>query len=507
MKKSLALLLALLCSASCFLACGQTEEEKESNDGIESGNESVNQETEPETEPEETQSKTPNWDAVDKTSLGGITINIVDEAYNPDSYYTAIDFEAKTGDVLDDAVYDRNRLLESTLDCTMAFAATEDVRVTVEQAVDNGDGSIDLVYIANHPSGTLLVDGRLLPFEAVKTVDLTQPWWDTPLLDGLKVFDVHYYGFMDFEFSGYDKMHLMLYNGTVLAEYPELANPYELYKNSQWTMENALEMAKAVGTDVNEDGTMDIAVDKFGLVGTACERMPMVHSSGYRTLEWSDENGQFMLQMLGNERYAKVMEMIVAMRGKPASAFNANKKGTGITAFGENRALLLGTDVATLRNLDASVDYGVVPHPRYDYTAGSYNLVYGIDALCFPIDIGDDNNDGADDYNEVGIFLQAAGAYTYDVLKDLYFEKAIPAGAARAEQNKEVFFEMIESRSVDVSFYFQEQNYSQVVNLHTDNNEGFYEAAEKDGKVLNAYGQRISASIQAQLDLIKDRLN
>jgi len=495
MKKTLALLLALLCTAGSLAACGEGEKESD-NPGVNPGT-SGNQE---ETQPEETEKPTPNWDAVDKTSLGGTEINTINRVFDPAGEYIALDFAEYTSDVLDKAIFERNRLLESTLDCKFIVTELENGEIvdTVKQSIEGGDGSVDLAYTDMYNIGVMLTNGLLMPFNFVETVDMTQPWWDQTLMDDARVSGMDYFGYIDFSFAHYDSMQVIYYNGKILEKYPEMEDPYDLYKNKQWTMEKMMEMAEEAAEDVNGDGTMDIETDQFGIGGSTCERMPMVLASGLHPMEWSDEEQVHKL-MMNDERYINVLEMIVKMRGKNVP-FNSTKSKSSIAAFQQGRILFLTTDLSTFKTLRSlEDDYGLIPHPTYDYTVDEhYNFVPGPEGFCFPINIGDDNGDGKDDYSEIGTFLQAAGAYTYDVVLDAYIEKSVIGKGLRDQKSVEIFYDMIQNRSTCVSFAYQTYGMAELTNLATDRDEGFASAINGFQAKFDAYAKRLAGVVLEQ---------
>jgi len=64
--------------------------------------------------------------------------------------------------------------------------------------------------------------------------------------------------------------------------------------------------------------------------------------------------------------------------------------------------------------------------------------------------VGDDNGDSKPDFDEIGIFLQAMGAYTYDETLDVYIESTVIGKGMRDEQSANIVRIMMTNRSFDL---------------------------------------------------------
>ncbi len=90
-------------------------------------------------EAEETDSKTPNWDRVEKPDLGGISIDII-QCPPSANYYDALDWDEMTGDKLSDAIYDRNRFVEKQLNATLNVIKEDGAGNRLTQSAMSGSG-------------------------------------------------------------------------------------------------------------------------------------------------------------------------------------------------------------------------------------------------------------------------------------------------------------------------------------------------------------------------------
>ena len=114
MKKKLAVLLLLALLLPTVAACGESQENSDEPTASQQSAAAVPAESE-----EETESLTPYCDADAKTDLGGITIRATCDNLSS-NYINVLDFDELTGEKLNDAMYERNRMAEEALNCTLS---------------------------------------------------------------------------------------------------------------------------------------------------------------------------------------------------------------------------------------------------------------------------------------------------------------------------------------------------------------------------------------------------
>ena len=66
----------------------------------------------------------------------------------------------------------------------------------------------------------------------------------------------------------------------------------------------------------------------------------------------------------------------------------------------------------------------------------------------------DVNGDGRQDYDEIGAFLEAMGAYTYDNTLDVYLENTVIGKGMRDERSADMVRLMMKNRSFDLGEAF-----------------------------------------------------
>lgn len=443
--RSVSLTLAVLLLLP-FSSCGsvQIEEPEARTEDVQTGI----------AEAAETDSKTPNWDRVEKPDLGGIAIDIV-QCPPSANYYDALDWDEMTGDKLSDAIYDRNRFVEGQLNMTLNVIKEDGAGNKLTQSAMSGSGDYDLGFdLIQSYGGGLLQKGLLRSYNTIRTVDLTEPWWDQAALKTTTVKGQSFFGLLDFSFDMLESLTVLFYNGELITEY-RLDDPYELFLGDEWTIDRMAAMMEVASLDVNSDGKYSIRTDSFGLAGREYWFQPMIFSSGLELVSWDDQEGRFVMH-LGEERFITVAEAIGGIYEKGNPLVDYSDYDAGRVAFMEGRVLFYSRLLGDYNNLRTNEDdYGVIGFPRYDYAGGEAKyFVQNPDALFLPVVVGDDNGDGKGDYDEIGYFLQAVGSYSRDVTKEVYVENAVIGKGMRDRNSAEAVRYMMAHLGYDLNQYY-----------------------------------------------------
>lgn len=438
MKRLISFTMALLICLLSLTACGEVQQEETQKTDDTAA-------TPTETEAE-TISLTPNWDAVEKTNLNGISIDIACPGASL-TYYDALDVEEITGDQLNDAIYNRNRALEEQMDFKLNALPGTGAASALMASVTAGSGDWDLALALIQGNGaTLLKQGYLRSFNSLENVDMTMPWWDQSAIDTMAVNGQMFFGMMDFSVDIYESLTVLFYNGELIDRF-QLEDPYALYQESAWTIDKMLEMIETVANDENGDGKFDINTDVYGLSGREYGFQPIFFSSGMEIVTFNDEEQKFQ-HNLTDERYVAIAEAVANLYDDIRDGVEFGYTDASRNAFKAGRVLfysrLLG-DYNLLR--DQEDDYGIIAFPRYDYSSEkSLCFVQNPNAIFLPIVVGDDNGDGKQDYAEIGAFLQAVGAYTYDITKEVYIDNAVIGKGARDANSAEMVRHLLENK-------------------------------------------------------------
>jgi ABC-type glycerol-3-phosphate transport system substrate-binding protein len=268
MKRMLALLCAILMLTS-VVACGKAEPEATTAATTTvAGADATTAATEPaETEPPKA------FDSVPAQNLGGefhIRYAQADNCFE--------DFHAETmnGDVKNDAIYERNLMVEEKLGIDVQISWDEITVINNDCKLQVQAGSSDYDLFGGHRSSLLLsYQGQQYDLSDISTLDLTQEWWDQGYIDAITVNDSLYTVIGDAGVSTLLFVSSMTFNKKLMDE-AQIAYPYDLVREGKWTLDAFHDMIVDYGSDLNGDGQVKREDDLLSLIGWGSE-------SGYST--------------------------------------------------------------------------------------------------------------------------------------------------------------------------------------------------------------------------------
>ena len=372
------------------------------------------------------------------TNLNGATVKIY---VRGDTIDTEFD-NAETGDVVDDAVYNRNRAIEERLNVkleymsntSLAFWADRNIYMdTVRSSVLANDGSIDIAAGLSNIMPNLAQDGMFINLlgKDVPYLNFDSPWWPAELTEELSVKGRLYMASGE-ACLGVIKGMMCFYFNKDMVEKNKLENPYDLVTDGKWTLDRMAEMASSVYADLNGNAEVDNE-DQFGFWMTNENHAPnFLLASGLR-LTQPDANGL--------PEYALGSEKIVSLVDKLGELFSQEGLGTiavgqstnDVQSFIDGRCLFITGEfnfAETFR--DMKFDFGILPYPKYDEAQSEYisssRATYSLFGILVTAD--------ADNCAAV---LEALASENYRTVTPAYYEKALKVKYSRDDISSQMF--------------------------------------------------------------------
>jgi len=367
MKKTLALILTALLLVPSFTACSESKNEETKAPETQAVSDAAN------TEADTAETRIPlglpadlTYDGAEITVLGWQTFEDIE-----------FDGEELNGEVVHDAVMDRNTAVEDRLDIKLTFLeeggryGDSSWLSLVSNSNIAFDGAYDIVAGHSNNMGTLTYSSQLLNLLDYDYLDFTMPWWRAALTDKAIIQDKLFFATGDISPSAIGRSQGVFFNSQMLDVY-QLEDPYNLVVSGEWTLDKMIEMTQGTYTDVNANGESDEG-DQFGFVIDAVQVQALGLSAGIISME-SDETGSLIVSPGYNS------ERTVSLIEKWASFLHSSTDTSFIkilddtTIFREGRALFYGFPLAIisseLRSLE--FDVGFVPYPKFDEQQEDY---------------------------------------------------------------------------------------------------------------------------------------
>ncbi len=297
--------------------------------------------------------------------------------------------EELNGDVVNDAVFQRNQTVEERLNVVLEYtlapgnnANHQAWATSVINSTMAGDGAYDIVA-GYSMAGTLLAYNRVLHnLTDLPYLDFTMPWWPESLMDKAVCGGKLYFCSGDISTNMISMLYAMYFNKTV-ADNHALGSMYELVYEGTWTLDKMIELASLCYVDANGDGTRD-PMDHFGFITQPVYNDPFFFGSGLSTTTVGDDGLPIISSEFSGEKTQALLTKMVEMYQQPGlylAGYTVEGYEHARNAFMEDRALFFDTEISYATNyLRASeASYGILPMPKYDEAQEGYHT-----AMSFP---------------------------------------------------------------------------------------------------------------------------
>lgn len=386
MKQILTGMLALLTVGTAMLSCGDSA----GNEGVTTATPGTSADT------AVTDAETDAYNYEYSKTFGGEEIIILN-AEDIYSMRAQIDRESTTGEPLDDAMYNRCRLVEEKLDIKLVEETGNPdgpLADKARKAITAGDDVYDIMYIparnlTNFIEGDFLYD--LLDIEALQ---LEQPWWSKSYNDSCILNDSLYAAVGASQLMYIDSLWCLYFNESMMTNL-DLQFPYDYVRDGTWTYDRLAEYVKA-GVQLNADTSFNwdpSGTCVYGMSGNAGEKF--FAAAGEFFIESADGK---LTYTAGTDRfYAIADKMGSFMRTDDGTLFaglsvNDGEPGNYITTFESERSLFLMAEICkTSRMRDKDFNFGIVPIPKYDEAQETYYSVpfYATPGFAIPVTVAD----------------------------------------------------------------------------------------------------------------------
>ena len=375
-------------------------------------------------------------DNLPERDYGGYVFRMyLDESVQKDMY-----IEEESGDLLEDAVYYRNRTVEERFNVKferVLYPAEWSRGMDGEKNILAGDDAFDLMtchariafmYVNRH----LVVD----IISALPYVNLDAVWWNQNVNRECSMFDKIFTTGGDISYSVFGNTFCMLFNKTLFNTY-NVEYPYESVVKGTWTMDKCFDIVRNGMIDLNGDAAITPENDQYGLeMGNEWNYPTAVFYSGGDKVIKKGDDGIPVIAVY-NERTVDIFNKFFDMMASGAGVVNgmANKGNPqSVPLFKNGRALFSCSSMNGIVSVrDMEDDIGVVPLPKYSESQEKYCALveaYGR-MIMAPITTGD--------FERSSIIIEALCAEGYKQVVPVYFEKALKTKYARDDESAEMF--------------------------------------------------------------------
>lgn len=333
----------------------------------------------------------------------------------------------QTGDLVEDAVYNRNASVEERLNVKLVYnPRTELTGGTMDAAVLKllmaGDSSQDLFAGQQYGMAKLLTSGGFVTAEDIGYIDLDQPWWWKDYMDELTLGNSgHYYLVGDYFMESLRFTRAVLYNKELYARYYDNGDGlYELVLDGKWTIDRMAECAKEVYVDLNNNGETD-EEDQLGCIFwlRLGSTDPFVYSTDIEFTK-RDKDGYLSLNMISDDA-VKLCEKLVDFFWQPGIYAGCTSDEQQASLYASGRVLFSGNSNLKTAELlrDMKSPFGYLPYPKFDEEQTEYRSLVHDAGMIGAVNGCSENLDMA------GAVLEALCAETYRSVTPVWYETAL----------------------------------------------------------------------------------
>ena len=425
-------------------------------------------------------------DELGEYDFGGYEYRIV----TSDGKSETLDCDATTGDVIDDAVYERNTTVEERFNCTITVVEDElysDASKFMTTAVTAGEDAFDICSFHVVGLGQISISDYFMNWYDIPHIDFSKPWWSDSTVNDLTYSGVCVTAIGDMALSALSAAYCVFYNKNLGSNY-DFPDLYEVVNDGKWTIDYITALTKDIYQDLNGNGAVDYEEDLFGYTSDCC--------SNLNAYLWAFDNPVFSKNGDVLE-YTYKTDKVTSMITKLCDTFNLYdgikvgkqdyKSATGKTGhdyscdmFAKGQTVLangyISMSLSSFRDLED--EFGILPYPKWDEAQENYITMSDghHEAMAVP--------KTAANLEAIGVITEAMCAESYKTLVPAYYDVALKVKSTRDEQSIAMLDTIVNARVFDfgyvydawkgASFFMQE-----LVRTNNTNFESYYAKKEK----------------------------
>jgi len=378
------------------------------------------------------------FDVPEELDFGGRTFTIL--ACDESVPYTYIECpEEENGDVMNDAIYRRNSMVEEYLnvDIQLETVKGSSTLTRFQQDIVSGDAVFDMVspHIISGIA-TFVTEGYVVDLSALDYVDFTKSWWNGSFAETMAIKGKTFYASGDMIAPN---ARVIVFNKQMMADY-KLPDIYETIRAGKWTLDAMGSYTKDMVRDLNGDNVFD-AQDQYAFSDLSNTGLAtsFLHASGQLVVEREGADG-FRVTLQDEKMHSLLNKLYDYLYLDGNTKITNTEFGNGSVLFGSQVLLKL----QVLR--DAKTEFGVIPFPKYDEAQERYYSSVWNGLVCVPVT--------AKDMDCCGAVLEAMAHYSSDTLVPAYYEKLLGGKFARDDDSVEMLDIIFDSLVFDIGFCY-----------------------------------------------------
>ena len=375
----------------------------------------------------------------DGLNFNGTDIRILHRSENSMFWRDEIAVEELTGEIVNDAIFHRNRTVEERLNVEITSIAIpgdwsnrENFMRTVRTSVTAGSDDYDIIAGYAWYMPILATEGLFYNLHNVPYLEPRAPWWSADCAEQMTIDGRLFFITGDLSNSLLRGMKVTFFNQQ-LAENFALGNLYQIVLNGEFTIDKLSELIRGTYMNLNGTGIPD-RYDLFGFGTPTGNQMNGWPAAFNQPIVTKDSFG--IPQIAFNT--PRMMEIVNVMyeffyHNENVFIVPEDAGGTIRDMFVGDRLLFKGGILNTAEGMRAmESDFGILPMPKWSADQPGYFTIstdwYSL--FCIPVT--------SSRIDAVGATMEALAAESYRRVTPAYFEVALKQKYSRDEETSQM---------------------------------------------------------------------
>lgn len=351
-----------------------------------------------------------------------------------------IEISEETGDIIDDAVYRRNRDVQERYNVNFAYTSSaghladwDKWFTTCKTGVMAGDDAMDIVGGYGYYMSAVAIDSEIFfNLNDVEALDFDQPWWAGRMHETASIGGNLYTIVGNVDPGYYGQTQTMVFNKG-LAQELNIGDLYALVGDGAWTFDKLVEYSKLSSADLDGDGTYG-ENDRYGLALEDYAGIDAFNSGFDVKYTEYDADGVPSVPGLTEKITDVITSMCDFVINAPSVYFNLKKMdGDAVNMFAKGNTLFSPKGFSGLHGMrELELDFGILPYPKWDEAQPEYysaNAIHNTTVFAIPITA---------DTERAGCILEAMSCLGYQNVLPEYYERALKGKGVRDDESEEM---------------------------------------------------------------------
>ncbi len=395
--------------------------------------------------------------------------------------------EEATGDIMEDAAYNRQLKIEERFGVTFEAIEADDTYCSnAKTVIAAGDSTYDIVLaharsISGFAHNKLLLDwNKDLPY-----INLDNDWWNQDSRESFQIAGKLFTCSGDIIYDNLGAAIGIFYNKAIFEKL-KIDNIYETVNNGEWTFELFETYSKLGSDDLNGDGVYDIEHDQFGYTTSWWTGPIQVLYSGGQRICGKDSDNNLTLT-LNTEKTIEVFEKFFNFTDSECAYIHQSDDSSAINkAFRDGRVMFRDITIMAMNSYrDMNDDFGVIPWPKFDEDQEKYYS--NVDASCSLIGVPVT----AEDPEMISIILEALCAESHTTTIPIFYEDCLQVKYTRDDESVQMLDLIRDGRVFDTGYFYDNASF-----VFAINSIGYQLTQREDHNFASFYAQNESVALQ-----------